>query len=90
MEGKLPYSFYKASITYVQNLDKDPTKQDYYRAMSIRDAKILNLLIESNSTLEESFTKIKWYLFSTSGVVQYSQIHQHHTAHLIKEMIKTI
>ena len=40
MEGKLPNSFYEASITFIQKPDKDPTKKEKYR-----DAKILNKIL---------------------------------------------
>ena len=34
MEGKLPNSFYKASITLIPRPDKDPTKKENYRQYS--------------------------------------------------------
>ena len=57
-DGKLPSSFYEATITLIPNPDKDATKKENYRPVSLMniDAKILNK--SSANRIEQHIKKI--------------------------------
>ena len=89
-EGTLPNSFYAATITLIPKRNKDNTKQENYRLISLMsiDAKILkkkkNVSKQFSNISKHSHTMIKLDLFQGVRVLQYTQINVIHHINKLK------
>ena len=89
----LPNSFYKASILLLQKPDKDTTKKENYRPISLMNtgAKIIKKYWQTapSNILKRSYTMVKWDSSQGCTMVQYLQINKYNISHKQKERQKS-
>ena len=83
--GTLLNVFYEATITLIPNPDKDITKKENYRPISLMNihAKVLNKILANQiqQYIKRIINMIKWDLSKDARILQYLQINQCDTPH---------